>query len=463
MDALIVLFASGLFTLFAAFAKKPLVTLTTALVGIAATIALLAYQFKTGENFIHLDYEGMDFSDKGTSLLSLSTTAITGLIVALGYQRFKENLEHTGEYIALLIFSACGALVMFSFTDMFMFFIGLEILSIPIYVMAGSNKSDLRSNESALKYFLMGSFATGILLFGVAWVYGATGSFSLLEIQHAVAENDIANMGLLLIGILLILASFLFKVSAAPFHFWSPDVYEGAPHSVTAFMATVVKMAAFGAFLKIFGFAFGSQSLHDFWGPVLAVLIVITLFVGNLSALRQTGLKRLLAYSSITHAGYTMLIILSLHFMSVTNLWFYMTGYACAIIPIIAIGMLVNDADDRIEALRGLLHRNRFLGVTGIIAVLSLAGVPVTAGFFGKYMLFTTAAGTHLWLVLIALLNSGIGIYYYLKLVTVMVSKPEQAQPRIVLSPMTVVVVLIATIGTLTLVGALPCLWEVMN
>jgi NADH-quinone oxidoreductase subunit N len=335
MDALIVLFASGLFTLFSAFTKKPIVVITTALAGIVLTLASLAYQLKTGHNCINLDYKGLEFNSM-TALYSIVTTAVTGLLIGLGYQRFKENLEHVGEYIALMIFSACGALIMFSFTDMFMFFIGLEILSIPIYVMAGSNKNDLRSNESALKYFLTGSFATGLLLFGVAWVYGATGSFDLIEIQNAINSNDIASQGTLLIGVLLILASFLFKVSSAPFHFWSPDVYDGAPHAVTGF---------------------GSESVHDFWAPIIAVLIVITLFVGNLSALNQTGFKRLLAYSSITHAGYTLLVILCLNFTAPFDLWFYMTAYGCSIVVVIALGLAVNDENDRIEALRGLLHR----------------------------------------------------------------------------------------------------------
>lgn len=436
-----------------------MVVITTALVGVSLTLGLLICQYTCGHNFIQLDYEGLEFS-KGSTLLSITTTAILFLILGLGYQRFKENVEHTGEYIGLLIFSACGALVMFSFTDMFMFFIGLEILSIPIYVMAGSNKSDLRSNESSLKYFLMGAFATGLLLFGIAWVYGATGSFSLLEIQHAVENGDIMNQGILLVGILLMLASFLFKVGAAPFHFWSPDVYDGAPHAVTGFMATIVKLAAFGAFLKIFVIAFGAQSLQDFWGPIIAVLIVVTLFIGNLSALRQTGFKRLLAYSSITHAGYTLLVILTIGINSFYDLWFYMTAYACSIVAVMAMGMAVNDKDDKIESLRGLIYRNPFIGVAGIIGILSLAGVPPTAGFFGKYMVFSSAATDHMWLVIIALINSGIGIFYYLKLITVIVSKPETAQERLPVNFITILVVLIATIGTLGLAFAIPCITQ---
>ena len=268
------------------------------------------------------------------------------------------------------------------------------------------------------------------------------------------------NQGILLIGIILMLASFLFKVGAAPFHFWSPDVYDGAPHAVTGFMATVVKLAAFGAFLKIFVIAFGAQSLQDFWSPIVAVLIVVTLFVGNLSALRQTGFKRLLAYSSITHAGYTLLVIITLGINSSHDLWFYMTAYGCSIVAVIAMGMAVNDKDDKIESLRGLIYRNPFLGVAGIVAILSLAGVPPTAGFFGKYMVFSSAAADHMWLVIIALINSGIGIFYYLKLITVIVSKPDTAQEKLPVSFLTILVVLIATIGTLGLAFIIPCITQ---
>lgn len=456
MDALIVLFASGLISLFSAFTKKPAVVVASALAGVGLTIALLLCQIFSGHSYIQLKYDGLEFSER-TLYYCLATTSLTFLIIALGYQRFRENVEHTGEYIGLLIFSATGAMVMFSFTDMFMFFIGLEILSIPIYVMAGSNKNDLRSNESSLKYFLMGAFATGILLFGIAWVYGATGSFDLHEIQLA-TENGVEHNAMLLIGVLLILASFLFKVGAAPFHFWSPDVYDGAPHSVTAFMASVVKFAAFGAFLKLFGSAFGNQFLHDFWAPVLAVVIVITLFVGNLSALRQMGLKRLMAYSSITHGGYTLLVIITLGMNSIQDLWFYMTAYGCSIIGLIALGLAVNDNEDRLESLKGLIYRNPILGVTGIVALLSLAGVPPTAGFFGKYMVFSSAWENYWWLVIIALINSGIGIYYYVKLIGIIVSRPEGEISPIRVNGLTLGVIVITAIATLTLSCVLPYL-----
>lgn len=252
-----------------------------------------------------------------------------------------------------------------------------------------------------------------------------------------------------MIGVLLIMASFIFKVGAAPFHFWSPDVYDGAPHAVTGFMASVVKLAAFYAFLKMFMVCFGHGELFLFWKDALVVMIIITLFVGNLSALRQVKFKRLLAYSSITHVGYTLLVFVSQSAASIGDLWFYMFAYGFSIVGIIAVGIAVNDSEDRIEALRGLGKRNPFLAIVGIVSLLSLAGIPPTSGFFGKYMVFSSAWREASWLVIIALINSAISIYYYLKVIVTIASPAEHEQEKIKLSPLTIIVLTIALIGML--------------
>jgi NADH-quinone oxidoreductase subunit N len=449
MDALIVIFISGLISIFAAFAKKPVVVLLGASGGLMVAIGLIINQLVTGHSFVNISYEGLSF-DPISLVFSLALSVFSLLIISVGYERFKEEPEHTGEYIGLLLFSLCGAVIMTAFTDMFMFFLGLEILSIPIYVMAGSRKHDLRSNEASLKYFLMGAFATGLLLFGIAWVYGATGSFTITGIAAAINDGAGDNP-ILLVGILLILSSFVFKVGAAPFHFWSPDVYDGAPHAVTGFMASVVKMAAFAAFLKLFTGSFGMESVREFWAPALAILAVITLFVGNLSALRQVRLKRLLAFSSITHVGYTLLVILSNDSLATFDLWFYMTSYGFSIIAIITVGLVVNDAEDRIEALRGLGKRNPLLALVAVISILSLAGIPPTAGFFGKYMVFSHAWNGWWWLVIVALINSAISIYYYLRMLGTVISAEETPSEKIKLSPLTAVVLLICLAGMLGL------------
>lgn len=454
MDALIIVFASGLISLFAAFSKKPILVLTSALGGLLLGIVSLVYQITGGQSLIKLGYDGLEFT-QASLFYSLTILVFAFLLIGIGYTRFKESTEHIGEYIGLLLFSATGAVIMTAFTDMFMFFLGLEILSIPIYVMAGSDKHNVRSNEASLKYFLMGSFATGVLLFGIAWIYGATGSFKISEIAQAIFQMNIDNT-MLFIGILFILAAFLFKIGAAPFHFWSPDVYDGAPHVVTGFMASVVKIAAFSAFLKLFHEAFAMA--HEFWVPALSALMILTLFVGNLSAIRQTKLKRLLAYSSITHVGYTLLVLISGSMNSVFDLWFYMTGYGFSVIALIAIGISVNDEEDKIEALKGLGKRNPLLAIAGVIAVLSLAGIPLTAGFFGKYMVLADAWKEHSTLVIIALINSAISIYYYLKVLGAIVSKSETEQAPIKLSFLTTLIVVITIIGMIGLPFIIPFL-----
>lgn len=448
MDALLIVFAGGLISLFAAFAKKPWLVVGSAMAGLLGAIVSMINQIQTGKAFFDfLKYEGLLFDDLAL-VYSLAICVLALLIVGIGYERFKENPVHTGEYIGLLMFSTVGAMIMTAYTDMFMFFLGLEILSIPIYVMAGSNKADVRSSEASLKYFLTGSFASGIFLFGLAWVYGATGTFKLLEIQAKIQEMESLSP-ILMIGVLLIMASFIFKVGAAPFHFWSPDVYDGAPHAVTGFMASVVKISAFYAFLKMFAICFGMGELYEFWKGALVVMIVITLFVGNLSALRQVKFKRLLAYSSITHVGYTLLVFVSGNVNAFTDLWFYMFAYGFSIVGIIGVGLAVNDQEDRIEALRGLGKRNPFLAIVGIVSLLSLAGIPPTSGFFAKYIVFSNAWSSASWLVIIALINSAISIYYYLKVIATIASPAEHEQEKIKLSPLTIAVLTIALIGML--------------
>lgn len=433
MDALIVVFASGLLSLFAAFAKKPGIVVTTALLGLVAGIGLMINNLNTGKALFELvKYEGLQFGPNAL-LFSIAICVLTFLVIGIGYERFKENPNHTGDYIGLLLFSTTGAMILTSFTDMFMFFIGLEILSIPIYVMAGSNKMDVRSTEAALKYFLMGSFATGIFLFGLAWIYGATGTFKIAEIAIKLTESEGMN-SMALVGILFILVSFIFKIGAAPFHFWGPDVYQGAPHAVTSFMASVVKMAAFVSMTTIFGRAFGVGVYFDFFIDIITVVIIISMFLGNLSALRQVSLKRMMAFSSITHVGYTLIIFFGVYLLLDVNLWIYLFGYGLSIIGIMAVGMFVNDEDDRIEALRGLGKRNPFLAIVGVVSLLSLAGIPITAGFFGKYMVFVSAWREANWLVLIALVNSAISIYYYLRVIIAIVSKSDEEKPAIKLS-----------------------------
>lgn len=426
MVALIIVFLTGLLCLFIAFTKKPWMVLLTASVGLtAAGVNLVCQWFEPSQ--VLLSYKGVVF-DQFAIGFSIIAVFFTLLLIVSGYESFKKNLDHTGDYMALLIFSLFGALCMVSFTDMFMFFLGLEVLSIPIYVMAGSRKGDIRSSEASLKYFMTGAFATGILLFGIAWIYGATGSFKIEEIGAFIANAETPS-SLVYVGLLMVMSAFLFKVGAAPFHFWSPDVYDGAPSIVTGFMAAVVKLAAFGAFIKLFSICFGT--LHAFWAPALIGLSLLTMFVGNLSAIRQIRFKRLLAYSSIAHVGYALITIITMKDDSAFNLWAYLFSYGFSTIALITVAVIVNDDEDRIEAFKGLSRRNPFTAFVAVLALLSLAGVPPLMGFFGKYLVFADAIRENPALVAVALLNSGIGIYYYLRMVILILQKPEIDAPII--------------------------------
>ncbi len=419
MDALLVIFISALLSMFVALAKKPAIVFAIATLGLATAIGLLVNQWF--HPYSLFSYEGVHF-DQHAIAYGIVALFFGLLIVIGGYNHFKADLDHTGDYIALILFSLTGGLIMLSFTDFFLFFLGLEILSIPVYVLAGSKKGSLISSEAALKYFFTGSFATGILLFGIAWIYGATGTFNLQEISQ-VLEQGTADPALLSIGILILMAAFLFKVGAAPFHFWSPDVYHGSPSIFTGFMAAVVKLAGFGAFYRLFAGTFASEA--DFWGPALSIVAVLTILVGNLSALRQTKFKRLLAYSSITHVGYSLLAILVIDVTSDFNLWTYLFSYGFSIIGLIIVSMVLNDEQDEISNFKGIARRNPFVGFVLILALLSLAGLPPLVGFFGKFLVFSNAIESYPVLVIIALINSAIGMYYYLRLVILSVSKSD--------------------------------------
>jgi len=421
MLSLVILFVFILATLFIAFLKKPLITLLTAITGLLTTGLTIAFPSDFSRNFLSA-YQGVSFN-ASEGLYALIAIFFTILLILIGYRAFQKRLEYTGDYIGLLLFSLFGALVMLSFTDLFLFFLGLEIMSIPIYVMAGANKRSARSSEASIKYFITGSFATGILLFGIALIYGDSGTFRIDELRHFFSTQEATPLAH--IGLLFILAAFLFKIGAAPFHFWSPDVYDGAPSVVTGFMATIVKIGAFGAFAKLFTTVF--VNLYDFWMPILIILSILTMFVGNLSALGQIRFKRLLAYSSISHVGYALITIAVVSPHSFMNLWYYLFSYGFSTIALITVQMIVNDRQDRIEAFRGLARSNPFIGFVAVVALLSLAGIPPLMGFFGKYLIFMDAIGRNPGLIIVALVNAGIGIYYYLRTIIIVLQKPDES------------------------------------
>ncbi|PWS32912.1 NADH-quinone oxidoreductase subunit N [Pedobacter paludis] len=355
--------------------------------------------------------------------LAFSAVCIVGtlLIFLLTQNYFHSKSDNIAEYYTLILFALAGMIMMVSYKNMAMLFVGLEIMSVSLYILAGIRKKDFASNEASLKYFLMGAFSTGFLLFGITLIYGATGSFDLDKIQAYLVSNPQAVSPIFYPGVILMMIGLSFKVGAAPFHFWTPDVYEGSPSLITTFMSTVVKTAGFAAFLRLFAGAFAP--LHDFWVVPLIVIVCLTLFIGNVTALFQKNFKRMLAYSSISHAGYLLFSLIVLSKNSENNVLVYATAYTFASIIAFAVLILVKQktGSDNFESFNGLGKKNPLVALSLTIAMLSLAGIPLTAGFIGKYVMFLNVMGEYqTLLVAFAILNALVGFYYYFKVIVAM-------------------------------------------
>jgi len=397
-------------------AQKVLLPIT--ILGLLAAVGFAVAQWSNNAEPM---YSGMMLFDNFSIAFSAITIVSTILILLLSRGYFEKISRHIAEYYAIILFSLAGIVVMVSFYNLVMLFIGIEIMSVSLYILAGIKKIDFASNEAALKYFLMGAFSTGFLLFGITLIYGASGSFNLEAIRNWVIEHPRGIDPMFYTGILLIIVGLCFKVGAAPFHFWTPDVYEGSPTLITAFMSTVAKTAAFAAFLRLFSACFAPVS--DFWVPVLLVITIITLFIGNITALYQQSFKRMLAFSSISHAGYLLFAIVALGASSASSVFTYATAYSIA--SIIAFGALIlvqqQSGSDSFDSFNGLSRKNPFLAIVLTIAMLSLAGIPLTAGFIGKFFMFSTALRQYqVLLVILAVVNAIISIFYYFRVIIAM-------------------------------------------
>ena len=347
---------------------------------------------------------------------------ICGIVLVallLSLDTLPEDSHHQGEFYALVVFGAVGMCLLTSAVELLVVFIALEISSISTYILAGYRKNTSRGPESAIKYFLLGSFATAFLLYGVALIFGATGTTQIYQIAQlaATAQNHLfvlAGMALMMVGI-------LFKVSAAPFHVWTPDVYEGAPTPVVALLSTAPKAAAFALLLRVVYEMF--PSLQAIWSPLLWAVAVLSMTVGNLAALRQENVKRMLAYSSIAHAGYLLAAFAGFGTSGIAAASFYIAAYAAMNVGIFAVITLVSGYDEKlpmIEDFRGLIYRSPLLGSLLIFFLASLVGIPFTGGFFGKFYSFSVAVdGGAVALAIIGLLNSGLAAAYYLRLALV--------------------------------------------
>ncbi len=387
---------------------------------------------------------------------------ICGIVLVtllLSLDTLPEDSHHQGEFYALIVFGAVGMCLLTGAVELLVVFIALEISSIATYVLAGYRKQTGRSPEAAIKYFLLGSFATGFLLYGIALIFGATGTTQIYEVAHLVPS--VQNHGFVLAALGLMLVGILFKVSAAPFHVWTPDVYEGSPSPVVALMSTAPKVAAFALLLRVLYEML--PSLRSVWAPLLWIVAVLSMTIGNLAALRQQNVKRMLAYSSIAHAGYLLAAFAGLGTSGISAAAFYTAAYAAMNVGIFAVVTLVSGYDDNfpnIEDFRGLIYRSPLLGSMMLFFLISLVGIPFTGGFFGKFYAFSAAVGGGaIWLALIGLLNSGVAAGYYLRLALVVSQRnPESERSAASTSQVGVAVgaaLLLATGATLVL-GIVP-------
>lgn len=412
----------GIFSLLAEIFNAKRFLFPVVVLGLVASALLLMADWNQGT----AHYSNMLTFDNYAVAFSMTLSLIAALWFLMSKDYFADH-AHTTDHFSLVLFAVIGAMFMVSYTNLAMLFLGIEVLSISLYVLAGSSFGDIFSNEASFKYFLMGSFATGFLLFGIALIYGVTASFDL----HVIAAHISAGTGdkttWLYAGILLLIVGLGFKISAVPFHFWAPDVYEGAPTVITAFMSTIVKIAAFAGFYRLFSICFATVSGE--WTDVVQVLAILTLLVSNITAVYQHSVKRMLAYSSVSHAGYLLISLLALNTISASAILYYAVAYALATIT--AFTVLHNiEADDEnavIDSFNGLVKRNPYLAFCMAIAMLSLAGIPPLAGFFAKYYMFTVAFKSgYIALVVLAVVTSLIGIYYYFRIIIAMYLKSTE-------------------------------------
>lgn len=393
-------------------------------------IALMAVPVYWGERVS--GFSGMVASDS-FALFFDGLLLIIGILVTLLTLRYNEERGIArGEFYPLMLFSISGMMLMGHATNLLTVFVAVETLSIPLYILCGIARPNLKSEESSLKYFLLGAFASGFLVYGIALIYGATGSLSLTGIAETITKskdtaNDLATSGLLLGGTALVLVGLGFKVAAAPFHMWTPDVYDGAPTTVTAFMATATKAAAFAAVLRVF--VLGLAPIGAVWMPIIAVLAALTMLVGNIVALAQTDLKRMLAYSSIAHAGYVLVGVAASgapvgRADAITGVVFYLATYAMTTLAAFAVMTIMSNTsgeDQSINSYAGLFRRKPAYALVMTLAMFSLTGIPPTAGFVGKYFLFRAAVASDLtWLAVLGMLTSVVSAAFYLRIIMTM-------------------------------------------
>jgi len=406
-------------------------------------------------------FNHMVYTDNFSLFFNLIFFTAAGLAILMSVDYIKLKQMDHGEYYALILFATSGMVLMAQAANLIMIFLGLEILSISVYILAGFNKTNPKSNEAAIKYLLLGGFASGFLLYGLAFVYGSIGSLSLEAIHDFLRSSHLTPI--LLVGMVFLIVGFSFKIAMVPFHMWTPDVYEGAPTSVTAFMSVGPKAAGFAAFLRVFLVAF--PSLKNEWSIILWILAAVTMTLGNIMALTQNNIKRMLAYSSIAHAGYIMIAMVAGSGLGTSSIMLYILAYAFMNMGAFGVVIMLGSRGqlgENIDDYRGLGYSRPLLGLSMAIFMFSLAGIPPTAGFVAKFFIFGAAVKAgFIWLAIIGVLNSVLSLYYYLRVIVYMyMYEPEEklkvASP--VYSPALIVALIISVIATLQ-IGIFPSLF----
>jgi NADH-quinone oxidoreductase subunit N len=396
-------------------------------------------------------FGGMFVSDGYSMYFKLIFAINLALTILISIRYMQREDAERGEYYSLLLFATSGMMLMASANDMIVLYLGLELMALSTYILAGIKRHDVKSNEAAIKYFLLGAFSSALLLYGISLVYGLTATTDIFKIGEYLKYKPVTAP--LLLSMMLIAAAFAFKIAAAPFHMWAPDVYEGAPTSVTAFMSVGPKAAGFAVIGRVFYVAF--QSVQAEWTAILIILAIITMAAGNILAIVQTNIKRMLAYSSIAHAGYMLIGIIAGYpegFRAVTN---YLFIYAFMNIGAFAIVILLEKGEE-ISDYEGLSKSRPIVAALMLVFMFSLTGIPPTAGFIGKFNLFMAAikAG-YAWLVVIAVILSAVSAYYYLRIVMNMYMKDMKEEAAISLSP-SLGIALLITVIMVFIIGIMP-------
>ena len=416
MNSLIAISGLGVFCLIAEIFNLRKLLVPVAILGLLAILGLTISEFSTPAAY----YNNMIVVNKFSVAFSSLFIILTIFLVALSGDFYKDHPTKISDFIAIKIFLLSGAVAMVSFGNLAMFFLGIEVLSISLYILAASRRLDIKSNEAGMKYFLMGSFASGIILFGICLVYGATGYFDMAEIYDL---SQGAGLPVWFpIGITLIIIGMLFKIAAAPFHFWAPDVYEGSPSMTTATMSTLAKVVAMATLYKLLS---GLTSLSLKVELLIVIISILSMTVGNIMALRQNNVKRMLAFSGVSHAGFMLMALLSMS-TAASTLLYYTAAYALAGIASFAVIIYVTKDKDNedISNFNGLGKINPLLAAILTASLLSMAGIPIFSGFFAKFILFTqTIKAGYLVVVIAAVINSIISVGYYFKLILAMYTK----------------------------------------